>query len=833
MAPDGPRTRYGSGGFSIRYRITALAGVLLLVAAAVLFVFIRDYAERAADRAFDRLLAASALSIAGAVQIEDGEVTLELPYAAFAMFSGDDRVFYSVRAPDGSFVTGYDDLATALPLAESLDPVFEDIDYRGDVLRIASLGRLVSTAETTGYVTIRVAETQGAREALSREIVGNALVPLVVLTLLAGFLVWYLIRRTFEPLTSLEHELRTRRQDDLSPIEVPVPAEVRHLVGALNGFMGRLKVSMDRLSELVAEAAHQVRTPLASLRAQTEVAMDEQDPEAIRTRIGRIHQAAVQSSQLVTQLLMDATISHRIDRNERERIPLEALVDDVVRRLDPDALSRLAVTMPPEAGSAEIVADRVVMREMLKNLLENALAYSEQDVELIIETIKGEALVLKVLDRGPGIADEEKALVLERFRRGSRTEDRPGSGLGLAIVKRAVEAQAGRLDLSDRPGGGLKVTVRLPLPQGQGPAKRWTNPAAALCLIVFAGLLLLSRPAAAAPILYEAPSPATGEPAVVLDIVGTTDTELFAYFIRGYQRANPSVAVRYDETDTLPMYEDYLAGRLTMAPDVLMSSASDLQVKLANDGHVLPHQPQRAASLPRWAGWRSEVFGFTLEPAVIVYNPDLVSAEEAPRTHTELIDLLEAQPERFRRKVATYDIAASGVGYLLAVQDQLISTQFWRLAAALGRTDAVLSGSSPEILDRIAAGDLALGYNVLGSYAFARQAAGANLRVIVPDDYVLILTRSLVIPHDAPDPDLARSFIDFVLSPEGQAIAAGPTALGAIIPGTRGLWTSENILELGRGAAQPIALGPALLVALDQQRRSRFLDAWRGIIAPE
>ena len=112
--------------FSIRRRITLLAAILLLAAAVILVIFIRDYADRASDRAFDRLLAASALTIAGAVQIEDGDVTLELPYAAFGMFAGGDRVFYSVRAPDGTLVTGYDDLAADEPLSSSLEPAFAD-----------------------------------------------------------------------------------------------------------------------------------------------------------------------------------------------------------------------------------------------------------------------------------------------------------------------------------------------------------------------------------------------------------------------------------------------------------------------------------------------------------------------------------------------------------------------------------------------------------------------------------------------------------------------------------------------------------------------------------
>src|SRR5690606_24043081 len=149
--------------------------------------------------------------------------------------------------------------------------------------------------------------------------------------------------------------------------------------------------------------------------------------------------------------------------------------------------------------------------------------------------------------------------------------------------------------------------------------------------------------------------------------------------------------------------------------------------------------------------------------------------------------------ERFRGMVGTYDIATSGVGYLLAAQDQLISSNFWRLATAFGRTSVHLSGSSPDILDRVARGDLALGYNVLGSYAFARQAAGALIAIVVPDDYVLVLTRTMLVPRNAPHADLAAAFVDFALSPQGQAVAAGTSALGSVMPGSFGEFTAEAI----------------------------------------
>ncbi len=811
--------------FSLRRRIFALAVGLLVMAALILIVFIRDYAERASDRAFDRLLAASALTIAGAVQVENDAVVVEIPFAAFAMFSGQDRVFYAVEDPDAQTVTGYEDLAALMPETVSAEPSFVDVTYRNENVRVASVGRLISTPSDTGWVTIHVAETQNQREALSNEILSNAVLPVIALTLLAIALVWFGISRMFAPLTELEQELRSRSPDDLSPVTVPVPVEVDHLVSALNAFMSRLQKAMERVTGLVAEAAHEVRTPLASLRAQAEVAMDEQDPDALRRRVERIHTGAVQASQLVSQLLMEATISHRLENQENDTTTLLAVIEEVRQRLDPDQAGRLNIDLTKEAEMAVIRGDRVALREMMRNVVDNALVYSPAAVD-IAGHITGDDLVISIRDRGPSIEPSERDGVLERFKRGKSSAGTVGSGLGLSIVARVVEAHRGRLALKDREGGGLIVAISLPLPRRSSIGAM----AAIAAVLVASALFASHNPTEAAETHYPA---LDGTLEKTLTIFGTTDTPLFEFFIAGFQQQYSDVSVAYEEWDSRPLYEGFLDGSLGTTPDLLISSASDLQLKLANDGYALAHDSPYLAALPDWAHWRNEVFGFTFEPAVIIYNPGQIAPTEVPRTHLTLAELLETQSERFRGKIATYDIALSGVGYLLAAQDQTISSTFWRLTTAFGRVNAQFSGSSPAILNGVADGSLALGYNVLGSYAFARQAEGAPIEIVVPDDYVLVLTRSMLIPRDAPNADLARAFVDFALSPAGQAIAAGPTALGAVVPEGSGEWTSEAIAARGRGVIQPIPIGPGLLVALDTLRRQRFLDTWQEIVSPK
>jgi two-component system sensor histidine kinase TctE len=314
-----------------------------------------------------------------------------------------------------------------------------------------------------------------------------------------------------------------------------------------------------------------------------------------------------------------------------------------------------------------------------------------------------------------------------------------------------------------------------------------------------------------------------------LSIAGPTDTVVFTEIARQFQRSWPDVSIVYRELNGFELYRDVVAGRLPTV-DVLVSSSIDLQVRLANDGYALPHVSRHSSSIPAWARWRTEVFGFTFEPIVIVYNPKRFTPETVPRSRQALLTVLENELPLLDNRVGSYDIATSGLAYLLASQDAVVSSNFWGLANALGRAHVHLHSTAAAILDEIEDGRLDLAYNVLGSYARAREAAGRPIAVTLPQDYVAVLSRSALILRSAPAPELGRAFIDWLLSPAGQETMAGPAALGAIVPGTVGRWTAESAMAGPHGIVQPIVFGSALLVGLDQQRHGRFVKNWHRLV---
>jgi len=317
---------------------------------------------------------------------------------------------------------------------------------------------------------------------------------------------------------------------------------------------------------------------------------------------------------------------------------------------------------------------------------------------------------------------------------------------------------------------------------------------------------------------------AKGTPVSELRIHGSTDIEVFATVIADYQRLHPGTEIVYEDVIAQEMHARYLRERTgAHSPDMLISSGMDLQTKLVNDGHALPHRSPQTDALPAWAQWRHEAFGISYEPVAMVYNTRMLPANRVPRTRRQLLDLLRAPDAPLAGRVGTYDVERSSVGYLLATQDGQRGSMAGALLGALGDNRVQLEERTGVLLDKVSSGQLSLVYNVLGSYAQARIDAGAPLGIIEPEDYTLVMLRTAVIPRTSRNPQEARRFLDYLLSPRGQQVLSREALLMPILP--------AQGQQRGRSrerSYRPILLGPGLLVYLDGLKRRQFLEAWRG-----
>ncbi len=322
----------------------------------------------------------------------------------------------------------------------------------------------------------------------------------------------------------------------------------------------------------------------------------------------------------------------------------------------------------------------------------------------------------------------------------------------------------------------------------------------------------------AAPLRAETLYGAEGASAdMTLSIRSSTDISAFAPLAEAFVAATPGARIAYTEVSTRELYEtamrDCAAGRASA--DLLISSAMDLQVALVNALCAHPVRSPRTEALPDWASWRDEVFGLTLEPAVLIYNKTRVDPGDVPMTRFALIELLRNKPEMFHGKVVTYDVANSGIGYLFAFDDAQRATTFGRLIETLGRLDAALECCAAPMIEGVASGRYLLGYNVLGSYAAEAAKSDPNIGIVRFTDYSIAITRSALIMRHAGNKRMAELFLNFTLSPQGQETLRAVSLL-------------PYDPEGDDGDLRPIPLSPRLLVGLDSQKHEDFLNLFFG-----
>ncbi|WP_374338256.1 sensor histidine kinase [Leeia sp.] len=428
-----------------------------------------NVALRYANIAIDRSLWQSSKALARQVQPLGGGLYIDFPKAAQQILEEDpdDRVYYMVSTPPGRFILGNRNLPP-VPSRQSVhlnDPFFYDGKLGSLTVRVAALYLNYGSVKQPQLLLVQVAKGVVAREELAREILYATVVPLSILMGLTSVLVWSGISRGLNPLRRLRRQVENRNPQDLAPIELhSAPDEVRSLAEALNALLGAVNHSISVQRRFIGDAAHQLRTPLAGLKSQTELAMQETDPAQLRERLQRVHTSATRSIHLVNQLL---TLARAEPEQEhallRAPVELGKLLREVTAEAVPRAL-QAGVDLGCEVGTeaVHIAGNSALLRELLLNLIDNANRYVGQNGTVTVRLRReGDLAVVEVEDDGPGIAEADKERVFERFYRGVQTGN--GCGLGLAIVQEIARRHAAEVLLQDVVPHGLRVQVRFPL----------------------------------------------------------------------------------------------------------------------------------------------------------------------------------------------------------------------------------------------------------------------------------------------------------------------------------------------------------------------------------
>ena len=500
-----------------------LAPLLLLWPMSVALTWL--VAQSVASRPFDRDLAEMARTVARQVQVQPGSlekpsvVRLRLAEVVAEVLRTDDaeRVYFQLLGARGEFIAGERDL----PVPDESGVAGQGLHHRddevhADAVRVAYLWLPPTGVPGETAPLVQVAESLDKRSRLATEIIKGVIVPQFVVLPLAVLLVWFALARGIKPLNELQQRIRRREANDLSPLaERDVPEEVAPLVSAINHLLGRLDQSMSAQKHFLADAAHQLKTPLAGLRMQAELAQreidaGEHDPRQLKRSLQHIAHASERAAHMVNQLLAMARAEAKTLARPPEVVDLAALARETVRDFVPkamdkridlgyegpgeqpdewdappawDALPSEAVPLDdapraPPAGPAahqrqpgvRMMGQPTLVRELVRNLVDNALQYTPAGGTVTVRVMDdpfGQVVVLQVEDTGPGIDEAERALVLQPFYRALGTNV-DGSGLGLAIVNEIVLQHGAALSMEDaRPRGSAAA-------QGHGPGTLFT-----------------------------------------------------------------------------------------------------------------------------------------------------------------------------------------------------------------------------------------------------------------------------------------------------------------------------------------------------------------------
>lgn len=444
--------------------------VLWLAAAFVTY----NLAARYADQAIDASLHTTSKALARQIKPIGNGLLIDFPRAAQDIVEADpdDRIYYTVSTPPGQFILGNRQLPAPPAIESPLlgQPYF----YNGSMteagtatpMRVAALYLSYGDTDRPQLMLVQIARGRASREQLAGRILVDTALPLSALVALMSMIVWAGIRAGLAPLARMRALVEDRGPNDLAPLQLEeAPREVRALAKAINTLLAAVHDSVSKQRRFISDAAHQLRTPLAGLKSQTELALDETADPALKARLQRVHESATRSAHLVNQLLTLARAEpESASALGRSRVDLLRLASELSAELVPRA-RQAGIDLgfdDGEAGPVAVSGNALLLREAIANLVDNALRYAGRGatVTVRVRRLGGEALV-EVEDNGPGIAPADRERVFERFARATLQGD--GAGLGLAIVREIVGRHAGTVALEGAAPRGLRVVVHLPL----------------------------------------------------------------------------------------------------------------------------------------------------------------------------------------------------------------------------------------------------------------------------------------------------------------------------------------------------------------------------------
>ena len=445
---------------SLRVRLTLIILLPLLLIALGVGYWAYVSAEERAQTRFDRSLLSTALAISRDVALSGGDALSPTTRDLISDTSG-GPVFYHVYAPDGVFVTGY---ATP-PVIDGVNrdtetQTYYEAVYLGAPVRVLRLRDATQIDGLSGDVTLTVWQATDVRDALVRDLVTQNFIVMATLIASVALIVWFGVGFGLRPLSDLENAISQRSSDDLSPIQRPVPNEVKGITATLNSLLGQVSETMETKNAFISNAAHQLRNPLAGILAMAEAVRSAPNEEKANERSALLVEAAEQARDLANQMLTLERANSAIGDDSFRPVNLSELITEVTNEFngrEPD----IAIMFEKSANNVVVPGDTLMIREAISNLIDNACVHGGVQLSQISISLKrlSEFAHLTVKDNGVGMSTEHVATALERF---GQLDQSKGSGLGLPIAAAVARQHGGTLDIDVTPPG-MTVSLKFKL----------------------------------------------------------------------------------------------------------------------------------------------------------------------------------------------------------------------------------------------------------------------------------------------------------------------------------------------------------------------------------
>ena len=449
--------------FSLRSRLLLLIILPLTFIVSIGTVALYFDSQKKSQEIFDNLLHTISQVILRDAVLSDGDLLTEQLLETLTD-SLNDQIFYQVRDESNALFVGYSNPPQIPEISEirPYQPIYFDSVYRDQSVRVIYSREFISSMDTPGWVDIYVWQTQVGQRQLLLELASDAFVTMIIMLISTGLIVWFGVQFGLKPLLELQSAIRKRSADDLSEIKREVPKEVSSLLNSMNNLFSQLRKAFTEKDDFIANAAHQLRNPIAGIQSQAEAAERSKTLEAMKLRVKDVANAAKQTSRLTQQLLSMEHISQRSIKSEFKDVDLVKITQEILTKFALRAdKQKVNLSFDSAEQSIRITGSETYLGEAIDNLIDNALLYGCPNGGVIHVELRLEdhSAVLMIKDNGNGIKAELVDSVFDRFFHDSDSSN-TGSGLGLSIAKTVIELHDGELNLnSDNNGTSLSIVI--------------------------------------------------------------------------------------------------------------------------------------------------------------------------------------------------------------------------------------------------------------------------------------------------------------------------------------------------------------------------------------